>query len=71
MPGRALATLLPTVPMEGSAPETALRRRSGWTSSFVTSLELAKQGEATLEQDQAFSSIQVSPAVEKGIAFAG
>ncbi len=58
--GRALGTLLPAAPMEGSAPETPLRRCSGWTSSFVASLELAKQGEVVLEQDQAFSPIQVS-----------
>jgi len=60
--GRALDRLLPAAPMEGSAPETALRRCSGWTSSFVASLELAKQGKVTLEQDGDFSAIQVSQA---------
>ncbi len=60
--GRVLDRLLPAAPMEGSAPETALRRCSGWTSSFVASLELAKQGKVTLEQDGDFSAIQVSQA---------
>jgi chromatin segregation and condensation protein Rec8/ScpA/Scc1 (kleisin family) len=51
--------------MEGLAPETPLRRCSGWTSSFVASPELAKQGEVTLQQGDALSQIQVSPAPEK------
>jgi len=60
---RALDALLPAAPVQGSVPETALRRRSGWTSIFVASLELAKQGEVMLEQDQAFGPIHVSPAL--------
>jgi segregation and condensation protein A len=37
-----------------------LRRRSAWSSTFVASLELAKQGEAALTQEEAFSAIHVS-----------
>lgn len=68
---RALDALLPAAPMQGSAPETALRRCSGWTSIFVASLELAKQGEVTLEQGEAFSPIQVSPAFAERMASPG
>ena len=69
--GRALGALLPAAAMEGSTPETALRRRSGWTSSFVASLELAKQGEVVLEQGEDFSPIQVSPALAERTASSG
>ena len=60
--GRALDRLLPAA-LIAAAPETELRRCSGWTSSFVASLELAKQGEVTLEQGEDFGPIQVSPAL--------
>jgi segregation and condensation protein A len=43
-------------------PQAAVRRRSGWSSTFVASLELAKQGEAVLEQGAAFTPIHVRPA---------
>ena len=69
--GRALGTLLPTATMEGSAPETALRRCSGWTSSFVASLDLAKQGEVTLEQGEDFGPIRVSPALAERTVSSG
>jgi len=42
--------------------ETVLRRRSAWTSTFVASLELAKQGAVSLEQEAGFSAIHVSAA---------
>ncbi len=69
--GRTLGALLPAALMEGLAPETALRRCSGWTSSFVASLELAKQGRVTLEQDEDFSAIQVSQAPAERQASSG
>jgi len=77
--GRALSTLLPAAPMEAAlpaapmaaAPETALRRRSGWTSTFAASLDLAKQGRVTLDQDRDFSAIQVSQAPAGRKAFSG
>ncbi|HUW79484.1 MAG TPA: hypothetical protein VMV54_01165 [Acidocella sp.] len=40
--------------------QTLVRRRSAWTSTFVASLELAKQGELVLAQGEFLSSIHVS-----------
>ena len=40
----------------------ALRRRSGWASTLVAGLELAKQGDVRLEQGEPFQTIQVAPA---------
>lgn len=40
--------------------ETVLRRRSAWTSTFVASLELAKQGQASVFQDGALTPIYVT-----------
>ena len=56
-----LDQLLPDVPGPGAAPESALRGRSRWTSTFTASLELAKQGDIVLEQKETFSPIQVGP----------
>ena len=39
--------------------QSPLKRRSAWSSTFVASLELAKQGEVGLEQEQAFAPIHV------------
>ena len=39
---------------------TVLHAGARWTSTFVASLELAKQGEIVLQQDKDFSPIQVS-----------
>ncbi len=55
--GAALTQLLP-LPTPGAAP-SALKKRSAWTSTFVASLELAKQGEVTLTQDDRFAPIHV------------
>jgi segregation and condensation protein A len=55
-----LDQLLPALPGPGAPPEGGLRRSSRWTSTFVASLELAKQGEVLLDQDTIFSPIQVS-----------
>ena len=43
----------------GTPHDTGLRGRSGWTTTFVASLELAKQGEVALEQEDSFASISV------------
>ena len=55
-----LSQLLPDQPVLAGAPESALRGRSRWTSTFVASLELAKQGDVVLEQEALFSPIHVS-----------
>jgi chromatin segregation and condensation protein Rec8/ScpA/Scc1 (kleisin family) len=47
--------LLPAVP--DAATET--RRRSAWTSTFIASLELAKQGDIALEQENWGTDIHV------------
>jgi chromatin segregation and condensation protein Rec8/ScpA/Scc1 (kleisin family) len=56
----ALDQVLPALPDSGAPPEGGLRRRSRWTSTFVASLELPKQGEVTLDQDTVFTAIRVS-----------
>jgi segregation and condensation protein A len=66
--GHRLDELLPEAPdtgdSDGAEAETqpVLRRRSAWTSTLIASLELARQGEVTLAQDDTFAPIQVSPA---------
>ena len=57
-----LDQLLPDAPGPDTPHEVGLRGRSGWTSTFVASLEPAKQGDVMLEQDEAFSPIQVGNA---------
>ena len=54
-----LDQLLPEAAGPGAAPDTGLRGRSGWTSTFVASLELAKQGDVVLGQEEAFAPISV------------
>ena len=54
-----LEQLLPDAAGPDAAPGNALRGRSGWTSTFVASLELAKQGDIVLEQQEAFGPISV------------
>jgi segregation and condensation protein A len=56
--GRVLAQLLP-VPDPEAPPSGALKRRSAWTSTFVAGLELAKQGEVLLHQENGFAPIHV------------
>ena len=56
-----LDQLLPGAAGPGAAPESASRGRSRWTSTFVASLELAKQGEVGLTQEEAFAPISVQP----------
>ena len=47
-------------------PGDALLRRSGWASAFAASLELAKQGQVTLTQDESFAPILVRAGPEPG-----
>ena len=42
------------------ARRSPLRRRSAWSSTFAASLELARQGDARLRQEEAFAAIHVS-----------
>ena len=53
--------LLPERPVTGP-----LQARSRWTSTFVASLELAKQGAVLMDQDRGFGPIQVSAAQPGG-----
>lgn len=56
-----------TVPAHAGAqptPRDALLRRSGWASSFAASLELAKQGQVTLTQDEGIGPILVRAGAE-------
>lgn len=56
--GREMAELLPE-PNLDAPPPSALKRRSAWTSTFVAGLELAKQGEVLLHQENGFTPIHV------------
>jgi segregation and condensation protein A len=62
--GASLETLLPDAESTTTAPasRSALRRRSGWSSTFVASLELAKQGAVVLGQGGEFQPIHVAQA---------
>jgi segregation and condensation protein A len=61
--GLPLDQLLPEgSPAAEATPESVLNTRAAWTSTFIASLELAKQGEAALAQEDRFTAIHVSPA---------
>jgi segregation and condensation protein A len=66
--GHRLDQLLPEGPdvgdSDGAEAETqpVLRRRSAWTSTFIASLELARQGGVVLAQEGFLTPIHVSPA---------
>jgi segregation and condensation protein A len=63
--GASLDQFLPVVPTEDDISSRAdLRRRSAWSSTFLASLELAKQGDVLLRQEADFQPIQVSPGGE-------
>ena len=47
---------------EEAETPAALRRRAGWTSTFLASLELAKQGDVALDQEGLFGPIHVQRA---------
>ncbi|MEE3504232.1 segregation/condensation protein A [Acidiphilium acidophilum] len=52
-----LDQLLPDAEQLRGAPQTRLRLRSAWTSTFVAGLELARQGDITLAQAEDFGPI--------------
>lgn len=61
--GASLDRFLPDVPTAGDIPARAgLHRRSAWSSTFLASLELARQGDVTLRQEADFQAIRVTPA---------
>jgi segregation and condensation protein A len=47
---------------DGMPAESALKQRAAWTSTFIASLELAKQGDVALTQEDRFTAIHVSRA---------
>jgi segregation and condensation protein A len=60
MPGGGpLDQFLPDLPADRSDPWRTLRRRSGWASTFIASLELAKQGDVALAQEGPWTVIAV------------
>jgi segregation and condensation protein A len=55
-----LGALLPPPPADSDAPSrTALRRRSAWSSTFLASLELTRQGVIGLQQNEGFGDIHL------------
>jgi segregation and condensation protein A len=66
--GASLDQFLPVAPTEDDISSRAdLRRRSAWSSTFLASLELAKQGDVLLRQEADFQPIQVSPGGEAAL----
>ncbi|MEA2769431.1 MAG: segregation and condensation protein [Acetobacteraceae bacterium] len=57
--GGLLDQFLPDQPADDSEPWRELRRRSGRASTFIASLELAKQGDVALAQEAAWAVIEV------------
>ena len=55
-----LDQLLPGPDQQTAQPPTRLRLRSAWSSKFVASLELARQGDVVLAQEANFDPIIVS-----------
>ena len=56
--GQSLDQLLPGADAAApSGPQSLLKRRSAWTSTLVASLELGKQGDVQLAQEDDFSRI--------------
>jgi segregation and condensation protein A len=61
--GLPLEQLLPEEAAAADArAEPVLKQRAAWTSTLVASLELAKQGDVALAQEDIFTAIHVSPA---------
>ena len=54
-----LEKLSPETDGPDAAPEQGLRGRSRWTSTSVASLELAKQGQVGVKQEDSFAPILV------------
>lgn len=60
--GMALDRLLPDASDQADVePRRDLRRRSAWSSTFIASLELARQGDVVLGQGGDFEAIHVAP----------
>jgi segregation and condensation protein A len=60
--GETLGHFLPehlSIADAGEPPEVSVRLYSAWASTFSASLELAKQGDAALAQEEAFASVHV------------
>ena len=55
-----LDQLLPGPDQQTAQPPTRLRLRSAWSSTFVASLELARQGDVAFAQAETFDPIIVS-----------
>ncbi len=60
--GTQLAQLLPNEVLDSDAPHRVLRQRSGWATTLVAGLELAKQGTVAMGQGGDFEPIHVAPA---------
>jgi segregation and condensation protein A len=61
--GLPLERLLPEESAAAQVPAgPALKHRAAWTSTFIASLELAKQGDVAMAQEDGFTAIHVSPA---------
>jgi chromatin segregation and condensation protein Rec8/ScpA/Scc1 (kleisin family) len=67
--GKALTRFLPAVAPE--PPEYDLRCRSAVASTLVAGLELARQSEITVGQEQAFGMIQVHAVQGAAVAAQG
>jgi chromatin segregation and condensation protein Rec8/ScpA/Scc1 (kleisin family) len=48
-------------------PEKSLRLTSAWATTFSASLELAKQGDVSLLQEEAFRAIHLSRATARPV----
>ena len=60
--GQPLERLLPDERNDADGElRQGLRRRSAWSSTFIASLELARQGNVVLGQEGAFQTIHVAP----------
>jgi segregation and condensation protein A len=69
--GEELRHFLPEEPVTEAAldpPERSLRLSSAWATTFSASLELAKQGDVDLLQDQAFRAIHLSRLIAEAAA---
>ena len=62
--GRKLAAFLPKLPTwtdeDSTALDGAMHRSSAWATTFSASLELAKEGDVTLAQENAFEVVRLT-----------
>jgi segregation and condensation protein A len=66
--GKELERFLPEPPVagKGEGGDDPLRLYAAWATTFSASLELAKQGDVTLAQADAFASVHVGRPIEPG-----